>query len=170
MREEYEAVCRKYYNRIYLFLLKLCGSRDLAEDLTQETFYQAIISLHRFSGESDMFTYIASIAKHTYYKHLRKNKQRIGDISLNDIAELLPGGEDSDPLYMVEKAGEALSVRSSIDRLPAKYRDVVLYRVYAGMSFAQTAAALGITENSAKVIFYRAKKKLTEDLKNERNL
>ena len=170
MREEYEAVCRRYYNRIYLFLLKLCSNRELAEDLTQETFYQAILSLHRFSGDSDMFTFIASIAKHVYCKHIRKNKNAMNDLSLSDIAYCLSDGGDGDPLYMVERAGEAVNLRAAVERLPEKYRDVVFFRVYADMSFAQTAAALNITENSAKVIFYRAKKKLTEELKNGNNL
>ena len=61
-----------YYNRVYLFLYKLCGSKELTEDLTQETFYQTFLSLHRYKGSSDMFTYIASIAKHMYFKHLKK--------------------------------------------------------------------------------------------------
>ena len=169
MREEYETVCRTYYNRIYLFLLKLCGSRELAEDLTQETFYQTILSLHRFSGESDMFTFIASIAKHVYCKHLRKAKRR-KDVSLGELTESLPCGADCDPLFIVERAGEAAAVRRCVEKLPEKYRDVVQYRIYASMSFSQTAAALGISESSAKVIFYRAKKKLQEELKNEHTM
>ena len=170
MHEEYEVFCRQYYDRIYRFLLKLCGERELAEDLTQETFYRAFLSLHRFKGESDPFTYVAAIAKHTYFKHIRKNKRRSMDISLGDMADYIEDTEQSDPLYMCEKASEALAVRNAVDRLPDKYKDVVLYRVYAGMSFAQTAAALNITENSAKVIFYRAKKKLTEELENGINM
>ena len=170
MREEYEAVCRRYYNRIYLFLLKLCSDRELAEDLTQETFYQTILSLHRFSGKSDMFTFIASIAKHVYFRYLRKNRKSMGDVSLSDIADYLSDGGDGDPLFMAEKAGEAISLRGAVERLPEKYRDVVFYRIYADMSFAQVAAAMGITENSAKVMFYRAKKKLTEELTNGNNL
>ncbi len=165
MREEFEAVCRKYYNRIYLFLLKLCGDKELAEDLTQETFYQTIRSLHRYSGDSDMFTFIASIAKHTYYKYLRKNKQHLKDVSFDVLSEMIPEGVPNDPVYRVERAGETAALRQAIDELPEKYRDVVFYRIYAEMSFAQTADALGITENSAKVIFFRAKKKLSEKIK-----
>ena len=86
------------------------------------------------------------------------------------MADYLEDSEESDPLYLCEKASEALAVRSAVDKLPEKYKDVVLYRIYAGMSFAQTAAALNITENSAKVIFYRAKKKLTEELRNGINM
>lgn len=167
MREEYESVCRKYYNRIYLFLLKMCGDRELAEDLTQETFYQTILSLHRYSGNSDMFTFIAAIAKHTYFKHLRKNKQRLSDVSLNDISGFLSDTSSYDPAYLCERAGEELALRAAIEKLDEKYRDVVFYRIYGELSFAQIAEAMDITENSAKVIFCRAKKKLKDELTKE---
>ncbi len=169
MREEYEMICRKYYKQIYLFLLKLCKKSDLAEELTQETFYQAILSLDRFSGNSDIFTYLAAIAKHTYYKYLRKNKNSLDSISIDDIIST-PESTETDPLYLCEKACEELTVRNAVEKLPKKYRDAVLYRIYADMSFKQVADAMGITENSAKMLFSRAKKKLMEVLKNEHDL
>ena len=86
------------------------------------------------------------------------------------MAELLADSGESDPVYLVERAGEDLAVRELVERLPEKYRDVVLYRVYADMSFAQTAEAMGVSENSAKVMFYRAKKKLREELSFEYDL
>lgn len=166
MREEYEMIYRKYYNRVYLFIYKLCGDRDLSEDLTQETFYQTFLSLYRFRGSSDMFTFIASIAKHTYYKYLKKNKHYISSLSLFDQAEFLRNECDTDPEYIFEKTAEQLNVRDMLEKIPEKYRDVIIYRFYADMTFAQIAETMGITENSAKVIFYRAKKKLMEELKN----
>ena len=51
--------------------------------------------------------------------------------------------------------------------IPKKYRDVVLLRIYAELPFSQIALALKISENSAKVIFFRAKKKMMEVLKDE---
>ena len=166
MREEFEAIYRKFYDRVYLFIFKLCGSKELSEDITQETFYQTFLSIHRFRGESDMFTFIAAIAKNTYYKYLRKNKHYSGAVSLFDISDFLSDNGSGNPEYLYEQSAERLNVRELIDVLPEKYRDVILYRVYADMTFAQTAAAMGITENSAKVIFFRAKKKLTEELRN----
>ncbi len=167
MNEEYEAIYKKYYKRVYLFLFKLCSNKELTEDLTQETFYQAFISLHRYNGSSDMFTYIASIAKHLYFKHLKKNKH-IDDYSdLGDISEYITDGGALNPEYIYEQQNERKKVRELIEGLPEKYRDIILYRVYAEMTFAQAARAMNITDNSAKVLFYRAKKKLSEELKNE---
>lgn len=166
MREEYELIYKKYYRQIYLFLYKLCGDSDLAEDLTQETFYQTYVSLHRFKGDSDMFTFIAAIGKHVYYKYLRKNKNSVNSISLSDITDTYSDDEVSRPEYICERAAVNSDVRKIIDSVPEKYRDVIIYRIYADMSFAQIAAALDITENSAKVIFFRAKKLLLKELSN----
>lgn len=166
MREEYEMIYKKYYKKVYLFIYKLCGDSDLSEDLTQETFYQTYVSLHRFKGGSDMFTFIAAIGKHTYYKHLRKNKHSANSVSLSDVEELFGDADVCNPEYIYEKAAINSNVRELIDKIPQKYRDVIIYRIYADMSFAQIAAALSITENSAKVIFFRAKKMLLEELKN----
>ena len=61
----------------------------------------------------------------------------------------------------------AEAVRRIINGIPEKYRDVVMLRIYGEMSFNQVAQALNISENSAKVIFFRAKKMLMEEIKNE---
>lgn len=166
MREEYEAICRKYYNRVYLFIFKLCGNKELTEDLTQETFYQAFKSLHRYKGNSDMFTYIAAIAKHMYFKHLKKHKNFYSSVDIGDISEFLTDNGAMNPEYIFEQTTEKIRVRELIEKLPDKYRDIILYRVYAEMTFSQAANAMNITENSAKVLFFRAKKKLLEELKN----
>ena len=62
--------------------------------------------------------------------------------------------------------GHSRSLVSGME-IPKKYRDVVLLRIYAELPFSQIALALKISENSAKVIFFRAKKKMMEVLKDE---
>ena len=87
MKHEFEILYKDYFPRIYAFLYKLTESRDLAEELTQETFYQAFVSFYRFRGDSDVFTWLASIAKHTYYRYLRKNKHHLESISAETLME-----------------------------------------------------------------------------------
>ncbi len=166
MKNEYELMYKKYYNRVYLFIYKLCSDKELTEDLTQETFYQTFKSLHRFKGDSDMFTFIAAIAKHTYFKYLKKNRRINCGVSLFDVSDFLTDTGEYNPEYIYEQTAECSYIRELIDKLPEKYKDIILYRIYADMTFAQAAAAMNITENSAKVLFFRAKKKLLEELKN----
>lgn len=158
---------RENFPRVYAFLMKLSKDQSVAEELTQETFYQAYVSLHRFRGGSDVFTWLASIAKHVYFKYMKKQHMNTEE----SYAELLSGawsdGSEGDPARALDRKELAKSVRRAVAAIPEKHRNVVILRAYADMNFAQIGRALGITENSAKVIYFRAKKKMMEDLKNE---
>ncbi|MDE6088869.1 MAG: sigma-70 family RNA polymerase sigma factor [Oscillospiraceae bacterium] len=166
MNHEFEVLYREYFPRIYAFLFKLTQSRDLAEELTQETFYQAFISFHRFRGDSDVFTWLASIGKHTYYRYLRKNKHALETVSTETISAFTSdSGEQLEDT--IERQLMAESAKKILLSLPKKYQDVMILRIYAEMSYAQIGSALHISENSARVIYYRAKKMMLEAIQNE---
>ncbi len=168
--ESFEKIYRDNAPRVHAFLFALCGDTLLSEELTQETFFQAFSSFHRFQGQSELFTWLAAIAKHTYYKHLRKNKQGLDAINLDLVTDAFCRTSHCNPEDAIIKRVIVDSVKRVIRKLPEKYRDVVILRIYAEMPFAQIGKALEISENSAKVIYFRAKKMLTEDLKNELEL
>ncbi len=170
MKREFEALYQEYFPRIYAFLFKLTEQRDLAEELTQETFYQAFISFRRFRGDCDVFTWLASIAKHTYYRYLRKNKHQLDNISTDQLADIYFGSESERLEEAVERRLLSESTRKALSALPQKYQDVAILRVYADMSYAQIGAALHISENSARVIYYRAKKMILEAIQNEHDM
>ena len=170
MKLEFEALYQEYFSRTYAFLYKLTEQRDLAEELTQETFYQAFISFHRFRGDSDVFTWLASIAKHTYYRYLRKNKHQIDSISTDLIADLYCNDNGERLEDAVERQLLLDSTRKAMASLPEKYRDVTLLRIYADMSYAEIGKSLHISENSARVIYHRAKKMILEAIANEHDL
>ncbi|MDE5753148.1 MAG: sigma-70 family RNA polymerase sigma factor [Oscillospiraceae bacterium] len=166
MNHEFEILYQEYFPRIYAFLYKLTQSRDLAEELTQETFYQAFISFHRFRGDSDVFTWLASIGKHTYYRYLRKNKHHLENISTELLSVF--ASEHSEHLEdTIERQLMAESAKKILLSLPKKYQDVMILRIYAEMNYSQIGNALHISENSARVIYYRAKKMMLEAIQNE---
>ena len=74
--QSFEDVYREYFKRIYAFLYKLTSSHTLAEEMAQETFYQAFVSFHRYDGSCEMFTWLAAISKNVFFKYLRKNKSK----------------------------------------------------------------------------------------------
>lgn len=163
----FEEIYKSYKSRIYLFLYRLCANRDVAEELTQETFYQVFRSFSHYKGDSALFTWLASIAKHTYYAYLRKNKRMIDSISLDSAVEFY-GADVYGTIKSAQEERELCAVmREWIAQLPDKYRDVILLRIYADLPFKQVAQAMGITENSAKVLFHRAKTMLKERVDHE---
>ena len=167
MKQEFEALYQEYFPRIYAFLYKLTESRDLAEELTQETFYQAFVSFYRFRGDSDVFTWLASIGKHTYYRYLRKNRHQIETLNAEQLIEQYGEGSTEHLADTVERQLLLESTRRALLALPKKYQDVTILRVYADMSYAQIGDALHISENSARVIYFRAKKMMMEAIQDE---
>lgn len=72
-----------YANIVKRFLISLTGNFDLSEDLTQETFYQAYRSIHRFNGDCKLSVWLCQIAKHVYFDHLKK-KKHIQEVSIDN--------------------------------------------------------------------------------------
>lgn len=165
----FEEIYETYYHRVYTFLFKLCGNKDEAEDLTQETFYQAYTSWYKFRGKSQVLTWLIAIAKRVFYKFLQKKKRSLETVDLSAIVDIYSSNLPS-PLQEVERADTEAALKNLIKTLPAKYRDVIMLRIYGQLTFAQVGQILKISENSAKVIYFRAKKKLTEELSHETTL
>jgi len=151
-----------YFKRVYAFLYKLTSNHDVAEEMVQETFYRAFVSFHKYDGSCEMFTWLAAIAKNVFFKYL--SKQKLQTLNIDLIVESQAADSDSDPEAVLQQKFVASYVNECVSRLPQKYRDVVFLRIYAELPFSQIADILGITENSAKVVYYRAKNALRKDL------
>ena len=164
VRQPFEDVYKIYFRRVYAFLYKLTGDSHVAEEMAQETFYQAFLSFHRYDGSCEMFTWLAAIAKNVFFKYLRKKK--LSTLNIELLVE--PTSSEGDPQELLQRKFVAQYVSECVQKLPQKYRDVVFLRIYAELPFSQIADILSITENSAKVVYYRAKNMLRKDLfKNE---
>lgn len=164
--EDFEKLYKEYYPRVYAFLYKLCRDKEMTEEMTQDTFYELYKSLHKYDGSCKLFTFVASIAKNVYYKHVRKKRVEYIDIEL--LSELQDSSDTPEEACL--RKMRSRQIRNVIDKLPVKYRDVVLLRVYADLTFPDIANALDISTSSAKVIFHRAKKIISEELFRENDM
>lgn len=72
-----DAVYREYAVMVYKFLLSLCYEEELAEELTQETFYQAVRSVDRYDGSCKVSTWLCQIAKHLWYREIERRKDEL---------------------------------------------------------------------------------------------
>ena len=73
--DDMSEIYQDHARTIYKFLLSQTHDPDLAEELTQETFYQAVRSIDRFDGGCKVSVWLCQIAKHLWYQHLRRNKR-----------------------------------------------------------------------------------------------
>lgn len=154
--EDMEAVYRRHAQTVYKFLLSQCHSAQMAEELTQETFYQAVRSIDRFDGSCKVSVWLCQIAKHLWYQHLRKANR---ETELPEEAELplVPSAEEE----AVGRAGQVELLRQ-IHSLPEPGREVVYLRAFGGLSFREIGEVLWKSENWARVTFYRSKERLRQ--------
>ena len=147
-------IYRQHARTVYKFLLAQCRDPDLAEELTQETFYQAVRSVDRFDGSCKVSVWLCQIAKHLWYQHLRKRRREAP--LPEDLPESpAPSAEDG----LLERQGQVELLRR-IHGLPEAAREVVYLRAFGGLSFREIGDVLGKTEAWARVTFYRSKERL----------
>ncbi|MCR4795565.1 MAG: RNA polymerase sigma factor [Ruminococcus sp.] len=154
----FEDIFRKFQPDVYRFLCRLTAfDIPTAEELTQETFYQAFLSLSRFRGECSMKTWLFQIAKNTYYKYIRKETRQ------RDIIQDMPAA--SSLAETAEQHEMLRCVSLLIEQLEEPARSVVQYRLYSEISYAEIAQLLDIRANTAAVIYNRTMTKLRNTLK-----
>lgn len=157
---DFEFLYAKYNKEIFLFILRMMNfDYDLAEELTQETFYQLYLSLSRFKGKCSMKTWICSIAKNVCYKYFRKNPatrdwedSQVLDSQMESFAKT--------PCEILEIKETAARIKREIANFGPKYRDVLYYRLYFELSFEEIGKIMEINVNSAKVLYHRGRKEL----------
>lgn len=151
-----EELYRQYSETVYRYLLSLTRDGSLAEELTQETFYRAVKNANRFDGSCKPTTWLCAIAKNALAEYRRKNPP---PEELTELSGLTQPPEDE----VLSKSGQTDILRK-IQALPPGTRDILYLRLLGGLSFAQIGEVLSITENRARVTFYRGKEKLKKEL------
>lgn len=148
------AIYRQHAQTVYKFLLSQTRDEDLAEELTQETFYQAVRSIDRFDGRCKVSVWLCQIAKHLWYQHLRKQKREV-PLPEEGVDVPLPSAEEE----TMDQEGR-LELLRQVHQLPEAQKEVVYLRAFGGLSFREIGDVLGKTETWARVTFYRGKEKL----------
>lgn len=157
-----EELYHRYANQVMRFLLCLTGNYDLAEELTQETFYQACKSIGRYDGTCKLSVWMCQIAKHLYFDYLKKQKH-IAPINLDDIAETLLDEESLEENLIAKE--EVRHLQKAVAMLRDPYREVLMLRIYGELSFREIGEIFdGKSENWARITFYRAKLQVKEEL------
>ena len=154
--EDMDAVYRQHAQTVYKFLLSQCRDAHLAEELTQETFYQAVRSIDRFDGGCKVSVWLCQIAKHLWYQQLRKSGR---ETKLPEESELplVPSAEEE----TIDRSSQ-LDLLRRVHELSEPGREVVYLRAFGGLSFREIGDVLGKTETWARVTFYRGKERLKQ--------
>jgi RNA polymerase sigma-70 factor (ECF subfamily) len=153
--------------RLNRLAFSLCGSAQLAEDLTQETYLRVLSRPRRLRGGGSDFPYLARTLRNVLHDHRRAAKRRPLLVSDEQLADQPQIRAEGDP----EVAVRAAEVYAAIAALPDPLRDVVAAVDLAGLSYAETATALGIPLGTVMSRLHRARARLAGALQDsERTL
>ena len=161
-RNELDKLYRRYTKPLYYFLLKLSGSHQLAEDLTQETFVRATVSLS-FYQQEDVRAWLFKVARNAYLDEWRR-RQRRKWVPFADY--LFSGDEIVSPYGLPEEAAVEAETSQNLQLLltylPEQYRAILYLREVEQFSYQEIQEALDLSENQVKVTLHRARKRLGE--------
>lgn len=170
---EFNEIYDKYAKMLYGYALQLCGDPVTADDIVQTTFLKAIEHADSFEGKSKVSTWLCQIAKHIWFDMCKKSERN--NASIEHILE--QQGEavfhqscgSPDLLLKLVQSEENACLFKKVHLLSEPYKEVFLLRVLGCLSYKEIGEVFGKSENWGRVTYYRAKKKLNEDIGDDEN-
>ena len=155
-----DSVYREYAEFVYKYLLSLCGESDTAEELTQETFYQAVRSCGRYNATCKVSTWLCQIAKHLWYRELEKRKKKGTRVLTDEMRGIHSETKTPDEEYILRE--DKIKLFKKVHILDDTAKEVVLLRITGAFSFKEIGEVFDKSENWARVTYFRARQKIME--------
>lgn len=157
-KQKLDDLYRSYAKGLYYYLLRMSGSSVIAEELVQETFYRATISLSLYKHQ-EVKPWLYKIARNCYIDEWRK-RQRWKWVPFFEKEEMKsPYGVPEDHAIKKETKQE---LKDLLDLLPENYRTILYLREYEGFSYEEIEETMGLNASQVKVNLHRARKKLQQ--------
>ena len=146
-------VYEKYHRELYLYIYSLSRNPHIAEDLTQETFLKALLSLPE--GHGNIRAWLYMVARNLFFNYREKASR---NVSLEE--EMERSDEEKDLLANMIENERKLQLYQALKKLDMKKREILLLQYFGDLSQKEIAAVLHITPENVRVLAYRAKKEL----------
>ncbi len=175
MKELIQELFNQYYKDIYKYIYSLCRDTSVSEEITSEVFVEVVKSIATFRGESDIKTWLFSIARNKWYTYLRKKSNQIKIESLHDLYDYnfleinqnTTGNKNNSSENIEEEIFYKELKRAISEILESELSRKIFNMRIDGYSYVEIAAICNISESSARVVFFRTKNKLKKILKKE---
>ncbi|MGE5585094.1 MAG: RNA polymerase sigma factor [Bacillota bacterium] len=177
-REAFADLVREHGPGVLRLAARMLPSRELAEDVAQETFLRAYSNLARYDPGYPFRSWLYRIAANLCVDALRRWKAAPSSVSIDVVAEgdvaeagpaagggLIPGDVGTgDPALEAEKAETAAAVRAAVRELEPEYRLLIVMAHFEGMKNDEIAGATGLSPGLVKNRLYRARRMLRAKL------
>jgi RNA polymerase sigma-70 factor (ECF subfamily) len=158
----FELLVGRWERRVFSFLDYMLGSREEAQDVTQEAFIRMCQSAGKYRPSGQFRSWLFRIAGNLARSRLRRRKI-IGWVRFDPAAHDLPDRGDR-PDQPIEREEARAAVRRAVGKLPARQRQAIVLRQYQGMAYCEIADAMRTTVSAVETLLYRATVSLRRDL------
>jgi RNA polymerase sigma-70 factor (ECF subfamily) len=163
-RQAFTQLMRRYQQRVYWIARRMVGRHHDADDIAQETFIKAYLSLGEFRSDSSFFTWLYRIAVNLSLNSIRK-RQFIGYIQESDLLRrFVPDEEQPDAQFELREI--ASKVQEAVAALPEKQKAVFVLRFYEELSYAEISEILKTSVGGLKANYFLALRKVREYMRN----
>lgn len=154
-----EILYSQYRQDVYRYLMSMTRDPGLSEELLSDVFYAAVLRLQSFRGDSDPKTWLFTIARNKWYDHLRRK----GRLSAESMTEIYLSDYSPEPEHQVLRRMAVQRLHELLSMEEERTRKIVQMRI-EGYSFYEISTSFGISEGSARVIDFRTRRKLKDQL------
>jgi RNA polymerase sigma-70 factor (ECF subfamily) len=151
-----------HIDRLYRAAWGLCGSREEAEDLVQETFSRVLRKPRMLRSEDDI-GYLLRVLRNTFFSQRRAAARRPRTTPFPDDLDLVEDRTAVQPEARIESA----ELYAAISKLPDDFRDALVAIDLIGMSYREAARALSVREATITTRLHRARKRLATNISRE---
>ena len=151
-------VLADHLDRLYRAAWAMCGSREDAEDLVQETFARVLAKKRTIASDQDALPYLMRVLRNTFVSSLRTRSRRPKTAPLEDAEPRLAAPDAGSPTAVLA----AREVFAAIAALPEDQRDVIAAVDVAGLSYAEAAETLGVPAGTIMSRLYRGRARVAD--------
>ncbi len=172
-KQAYRELVERYQTRAFRIAYDILQSQEDAEDVVQESFVKAYLSLKHFQEKSAFYTWFYRIVYNMSIDHKRKRSRRGGVALEFDESYLNTEGADSSYLYepvqtpddMLKRKEQAQDISKVLNTISDEHRTVMMLREIDGLSYDRIAEVVGVSKGTVMSRLHYARKKLQEGLK-----
>lgn len=156
--EAFGLIYDRYFDTVFRFIYFRVGNRQLAEDLTSETFLRALRRIGSFSWQGrDLGAWLVTIARNLVADHFKSGRYRL-EVTTGDVldAEREDRGPEGSPEAAVVDHITNITLLTAVKQLNREQQECIILRFLQGFSVAETAKVMGKNEGAIKALQYRA--------------
>ncbi|MCV9932225.1 sigma-70 family RNA polymerase sigma factor [Flavobacterium sp. LS1R47] len=156
----------RYKDMIFTLAIKMVKNREVAEEVSQDTFIKIFNSLNKFKGDSKFSTWIYKIAYNTCLDYLKKNKKEEHSIIVDELNGHLLKTTDN-ALSILEDQERKQDIQNCLNLLPSEESFLLTLFYFEDQNLNEIGEIMDISANNVKIKLFRSRKKLAVILKEQ---